>query len=70
MVNSEAKRAFGVNPSLFSSNKRRAHFLLTSPTRKAGRGSAKFVIKHGLREGGQKRRFFLNTGNKRLPGFT
>ena len=45
MVNSEAKRAFGVNPSLFSSNKHRAHLLLTSPTRKAGRGGAKFVIK-------------------------
>ena len=38
-LNSEAKRAFGVNPCLFSSNKCR-RFHLHHPTGKAGRGGA------------------------------
>ena len=54
MVNSEANRAFGVNPSLLSSNKCRPHLSTYITHKKVGRGGAKFVIEPELREGGQK----------------
>ena len=66
-VNSEAKQAFWENPPCWVVVIVDHTFPLTSPAEEARRGGASSAIIH---EGGQTQSFYLNMGNKRLPGFT
>ena len=69
-VSNEAKRAFGVNPFLLSSNKCRPHHSTYITRREDGRGGASSPSFEKGREGPSKWSFFFNIESKQLPYFT